>query len=114
MASRDKNVGFILRQALRSPDAQVRRLGCVGLGALGDGEVIKDLGSMLTDADPDVQLAAGLALGAIGSEAALETMLAGQTTIGGAISGEQGDAGGTTFPHQVPQREEPDGVAAYS
>jgi HEAT repeat protein/energy-coupling factor transporter ATP-binding protein EcfA2 len=77
VASRDKNVGFILRQALRSPDPNVRRLGCVGLGALGEGEAIKDLGPMLTDSDPDVTLAAGLALGAIGTEAALETMLAG-------------------------------------
>jgi HEAT repeat protein len=77
VASRDKNVGFILRQALRSTDPVVRRLGCVGLGALGEGEAIKDLGPMLADPDMDVQLAAGLALGAIGSEAALETMLAG-------------------------------------
>jgi hypothetical protein len=79
VASRDKNVGFILRQALRSTEPVVRRLGCVGLGALGEGEAIKDLGPMLADPDMDVQLAAGLALGAIGSEAALETMLAGSS-----------------------------------
>jgi HEAT repeat protein len=84
VASRDKNIIFILRQALKAPDAHVRRLGCIGMGALGDGESIKDLGPMLTDSDPNVQLAAGLALGAIGTEAALETMLA------GLIDGEQG------------------------
>jgi HEAT repeat protein len=84
VSSRDKNIIFILRQALKAPDAHVRRLGCIGMGALGDGESIKDLGPMLTDSDPNVQLAAGLALGAIGTEAALETMLA------GLLDGEQG------------------------
>ena len=81
--SRDKNVLFIFRQALRSTDPAVRRLGCVGLGAVGDPEAIKDLGPMLTDSDAQVQLTAGMALGAIGTEAALETMLS------GFINGEQ-------------------------
>jgi HEAT repeat protein len=76
VCSRDKNVLFILRQALRSTDSMVRRLGCVALGALGDSEAIKDLSPMLTDPDAKVQLAAGLALGAIGTDAALETVVA--------------------------------------
>ncbi|MBN1201591.1 MAG: HEAT repeat domain-containing protein [Anaerolineae bacterium] len=75
IAARDKNVLFIFRQALRSTDADVRRLGCVGLGALGSTEAIKDLAPMLTDDDRGVQLGAGLALGAIGTEAALEAMV---------------------------------------
>jgi HEAT repeat protein len=83
VASRDKNVMFILRQALRATDPNVRRLGCVGMGALGETDAIKDLGEMLTDPDPDVQMAAGQALGAIGTEAALETML------NGLVDGEQ-------------------------
>jgi hypothetical protein len=58
-------------------------LGCIGLGALGDPEPIKDLNDMLQDADESVQLAAASALGAIGTEAALETM------IGGLLDGEQ-------------------------
>src|SRR5579859_1948593 len=83
VASRDKNILFILRQALRSTDPEVRRLACVGLGALGETDAIKDLGPMLTDGTPDVQLAAGMALGAIGTEAALETM------VGGLLEGDQ-------------------------
>src|SRR5262249_5967086 len=77
VSSRDKAILFIFRQAIRSTDANVRRLACVGMGALGDSEAIKDLQTMLVDPDQDVQLAAGLALGAIGTDAALETMVTG-------------------------------------
>jgi HEAT repeat protein len=77
IATRDKNVLFILRQALRAADPDIRRLACVGLGALGSTEAIKDLAPMLGDENRDVQLAAGLALGAIGSDAALEVMVEG-------------------------------------
>jgi len=77
VSTRDKGVSFIFRQALKAPDAGVRRLGCIGLGALGDPEVIKDIGPLLGDADADVQLAAGLALGTLNSETAIETMIAG-------------------------------------
>ncbi len=77
VTTRDPGVLFVLRQALRSTDAMVRRLACIGLGALGDAEAIKDLEPMMTDPDVDVQLAAGLALGAIGSEAALERLVSG-------------------------------------
>lgn len=77
IASRDRNVLFILRQALRSADPHIRQLACVGLGALGDTEALRDLEPMLGDEQPDVQLAAGLALGAIGTERALEIMVQG-------------------------------------
>jgi HEAT repeat protein len=77
VTSRDKGVIFIFRQALKAPDFNVRRLGCIGLGAVGDPEALKDVGSMLADPDGDVQLAAGLALGALNSETAIETMMAG-------------------------------------
>jgi len=77
LASRDRNVLFILRQALRSTDAHIRQLGCVGLGALGDAEALRDLTPMLGDVERNVQLAAGLALGAIGTEHALEIMVQG-------------------------------------
>ncbi len=72
--TRDKNILFILRQALRSTDPHVRTLGCIGLGVLGEGEAIKDLRPMLEDEALEVQLAAGLALGAIGSERAIQVM----------------------------------------
>lgn len=77
IATRDKNILFILRQALRAADPDIRRLACVGLGALGSSEAIKDLAPLLGDEHRDVQLAAGLALGAIGTEAALEVMVEG-------------------------------------
>ena len=77
VASRDPNTLFIFRQALRADDPQVRRLACLGLGALGTTEAIKDLAAMLGDEQSEVQLAAALALGAIGSERALEVMVRG-------------------------------------
>ena len=77
IAARDRNVLFVLRQALRSADPQVRRLACVGLGALGDPDAIKDLMPFLGDEDEDVQLTAALALGAIGTDRALEIMVHG-------------------------------------
>ena len=77
IASRDRNVLFIFRQALRSTDPHVRQLACVGLGALGDSEALRDLAPMLADSHRNVQLAAGLALGAIGTERALEIMVQG-------------------------------------
>lgn len=84
VTSRDNAIIFIFRQALKSHDALVRRLGCIGLGAHGDPEVIRDLKQMLEDQNPDVIMAAGLALGAIGTEAALKEMI---TSI---VYGEQG------------------------
>jgi HEAT repeat protein len=77
IASRDRNVVFILRQALRAADPDIRRLGCIGLGALGNVETITDLSSLLGDDDRNVKLAAALALGALGTEQAIEIMLNG-------------------------------------
>jgi HEAT repeat protein len=78
IASRDrKSALFILRQAIRIPDPYIRRLACIGMGALGDPDVIKDLSAMITDENREVQLAAGLALGAIGNDAALDVMARG-------------------------------------
>lgn len=75
IGTRDPNVLFVFRQAVRSVNADVRRLACLGLGALGIEEAIRDLAPLLGDQVPDVQLAAGLGLGAIGTEAALEEMV---------------------------------------
>lgn len=80
VTSRDKGVVFIFRQALRNPNPRVRQLACIGLGALGDAESIKEVSPLLNDNEPDVQYAAGLALGVIGSEAALDTMIEGLLT----------------------------------
>lgn len=75
IASRDPNVLFILRQAIRSGNPAIRRMACIGMGALGDEAALADLPPMLVDENRDVQLAAGEALGAIGTEGALEIMV---------------------------------------
>jgi HEAT repeat protein len=83
IASRDrKSALFILRQALRITDPYIRRLACIGMGALGDPDAIQDLSAMTEDKNREVQLAAGLALGAIGNDAALDMMA--QGLLGGA------------------------------
>lgn len=77
IASRDPNVLYVLRQGIRHANPIIRKLACIGLGALGSSEVIRELRSMIVDDDADVQLAAAQALGAIRSDAALETMVQG-------------------------------------
>lgn len=77
IASRDKNVLFVLRQALRAADPDIRRLGCIGLGALGNSETVNDLAALLGDENANVKLAAALSLGALGSPKALEIMIQG-------------------------------------
>ncbi|MBN1679176.1 MAG: HEAT repeat domain-containing protein [Anaerolineae bacterium] len=75
IAARDKNVLYVFQQALRAADPDIQRLACIGLGALGSPEAIKDIAPLLGSDNPTVQLAAGLALGAIGTEHALENMV---------------------------------------
>lgn len=77
VSTRDRGATLILRQALRSTDPQVRCLGCVGLGAFGDSEAIRELRSMTEDEELDVQLAAYLALAAIGTDRAIELLTEG-------------------------------------
>lgn len=84
IASRDPNILFILRQGLRHANPVVRKLACVGLGALGAVDAVRELRSMIVDDNIEVQMAAAQALGAIGSEAALETM------VQGLLEGEEG------------------------
>jgi HEAT repeat protein len=81
VASRDRNVAFIFRNGLQNPDARVRILSAIGLGALGDPEQLIPLGESLTDADPWVETAVSLALGALGTKAAMNYMI--QTFLSG-------------------------------
>lgn len=74
VGTREKNVYGIFKRALNDSNADVRRLACLGLGALNESEAIAELSRLLQDPDNDVQLAAGLALGAIGTPEALEEM----------------------------------------
>ncbi|MFP4321743.1 MAG: HEAT repeat domain-containing protein [Anaerolineales bacterium] len=68
VTARDRSGGviYIFRQAVRSGNPDLRRLGCIGLGAMGTEDAIDDLQSMLFDDVFEVQLAAGLALGLSG------------------------------------------------
>ncbi len=79
VTSRDRNALVIFRRAVRHPDPDVRRLACLGIGAMQAENAIEELSGLLLDEDQDVQLAAGLAMGAIGTEAALDEMVAGLT-----------------------------------
>jgi HEAT repeat protein len=73
--SRDKNILLVFRKAVRNMDADIRRLACLGLGAVGEADGLRDLTPLLNDQNPNVQLAAGMALGAIGTEEALQPMV---------------------------------------
>ena len=75
VASRDRNVAFIFRNGLQNPDPRIRILSTIGLGALGDPEQLIHLGGVLSDSDPWVETAGALALGALGTKAALNYML---------------------------------------
>ncbi|MDX2076082.1 MAG: hypothetical protein SFZ02_06600 [bacterium] len=76
VGTRDKNVMRIFARGLRDSNPDVRRLSCLGLGALRADETIRDITSLLADVEGDVALSAGLALGAIGTQEALEEMVA--------------------------------------
>lgn len=75
VASRDANVSFVFLEGLKSSDSELRLLCVLGLGALGDGEMVMPLAEQLEDADPTVEAGAALALGAIGAKAALTYLI---------------------------------------
>jgi HEAT repeat protein len=65
----------IFRQAARSPEALMRILACLGLGALEDADAVNGLRNLTADKDVDVQLAATMALGALRSEESLTALI---------------------------------------
>lgn len=75
LTTRDRNALVIFRQALTNTPAHTRQIACLGIGALGDPDSVQIISPLLQDSYSDVQLAAGLALGAVGTEAALETLV---------------------------------------
>jgi HEAT repeat protein len=85
VGTRDKNVMRIFARGLRDANPDVRRLSCLGLGALRADEAIRDITTLLADVEPDVALSAGLALGAIGTQNALEEMVGVLTTASEAL-----------------------------
>ena len=77
--TREPSTLVIFRQGARSTNPAVRRLACLGMGALGSTDAVRDLRSLLEDRDGSVALAAAMALGAAGGEDALDAMLVGLT-----------------------------------
>jgi HEAT repeat protein len=76
ISTRDfKNAAYTFRRAARNLAPEIRRLAALGMGATGDPETVKDLIPLLDDQDMDTRVTAGLALGAIGSDEALEAMV---------------------------------------
>jgi HEAT repeat protein len=75
VSTRDKNTLFVFRQAVRKASPELRMVGALGIGALGQAEAASDLIPLLQDQDTEVQLAAGLALAAIGTDQAVEAMV---------------------------------------
>lgn len=71
VTSRDPGAVVIFRRMLQHPNAEIRRLGCFGLGAMRDLPATNSLIQRLEDEDEDVQIAATMALGAIGTDEAL-------------------------------------------
>ncbi len=68
----DKNAIRIFERSLSHPDANVRRLSCLGLGALQHNEAVNPIARLMMDSDPATQIAAALSLAAIGTQDALE------------------------------------------
>jgi HEAT repeat protein len=69
-----RNALFILRKAVRSSDPEIRALACIGMGAMGDPEALKDLRALVRDQVDDVAVAAALAVGAVGTPEAVEIL----------------------------------------
>ncbi len=76
ISTRDfKNAAYIFRRAARNLSPEIRRLAALGMGATGEAETANDLIPLLDDKDMQTRIAAGLALGAIGTDEALESMV---------------------------------------
>lgn len=74
VASNDPTVLALFKQALGNAEAFTRRIGALGIGALGDAGSISALTALLNDPYLDVRWAAALALANIGTEAAVQTL----------------------------------------
>jgi HEAT repeat protein len=72
--TRDKNALLILRRTVRSPNVELRRLACIGMGAMGDPDGARDLMALIRDQDENVRVSATIALGSIGTNESLEAM----------------------------------------
>lgn len=76
IGTRDDGTLVIFRRMVQDANPELRRLGCIGLGALRDQSAVPILQKFIQQDTDDVKIAAALALGAIGDERALEAMAA--------------------------------------
>lgn len=75
--TREKSALIVFRRAVRSANPLLRTVACLGMGALGDPDALKDLTQLpRADRAAEVQWAAAMALGAIGTPEAFEAMIA--------------------------------------
>lgn len=72
--TRDKTALVVFQRALKSADADARRLACLGTGVFQEVRAIDQIGAYMNDKNPEVTLAAALALGAVGTDRAYEEM----------------------------------------
>ncbi len=75
VSSREPNTFHIFKRGISSADRLIRRLCTIGMGALDDPDAIPILGGLIEEDDPAIEASAGLALGAIGTQTALNYMI---------------------------------------
>lgn len=75
VSSRDEGAIVILRAAVQNPNPDVRRIACLGLGALKDVAAVQPLSRLLQNPNEGVKIAATLSLGAIGTDDSLVAMV---------------------------------------
>jgi HEAT repeat protein len=80
VASNDPAVAALFKQTLAHPDPFNRRVATLGLGALGDPNMVSLLAPLFGDPYLDVRWAAALALTSIGSEQAITELARGLLT----------------------------------
>lgn len=75
VSSRDDGAIVILRAAVQNPNPDVRRIACLGLGAIRDIAAVQPLRKLLQNPDEAVKIAATLSLGAIATDESLVAMV---------------------------------------
>lgn len=77
VASADPATIALFKQALANPDPLNRRMGALGLGAVGDPTLVPTVAGLFADPYLDVRWAGALALAAIGAEPAIDALARG-------------------------------------
>lgn len=75
VGGRDRGALAIFERGMKHADSNVRLLSCLAVGALQEPKAVAHVAPLLRDNDSEVHLAAGMALGAIGTEEAFEEMI---------------------------------------